>query len=57
MTGELLEDGAETAMAEDCIQSFQSVCCLNAEQFPSPHFQLNLELRLPWVLEEPDPQT
>ena len=57
MTGELLEDGEETAMAEDCIQSFQSVCCLKVEQFPSPHFQLNLELRLPWVLEEPDPQT
>ncbi len=56
MTGELLEDGAETAMAEDCIQSFQSVCCLKVEQFPSPHFQLNLELRLPWVLDEPDPQ-
>lgn len=56
ISGTLLEDGAETPLAEDCIQSFQSICCLKMEEFPSPHFQLNLELRLPWVLDEPDPQ-
>ena len=53
LSGTLLEDGKETVLAEGCTYCFQSTCYIRAEYFPSPHFQLNLELRLPWVLEEP----
>lgn len=53
LSGVLLEDGAETALAENCTYWFQSVCYMKAEHFPDPHFQLNLNLCLPWVLDEP----
>lgn len=53
LSGTLVEEGVETALAENCTYWFQSVSYLQAAHFPTPHFQLNLELCLPWLLEEP----
>ena len=54
LVGTQLTEGTEQiTFSEGCKLSFQSECFILQEEFPSPHFQLNLELHLPWVLKEP----
>lgn len=55
LKGRLLEAGGQDIVLwEGCRASFQRVCCVRPASFPTPCFQLDLDLRLPWVLEEPD---
>lgn len=63
ISGELLEGGPSPGrlygewltLAEGVEAAFSPECHLPPEEFPRPCFQLNLEWRLPWLLEEENP--
>lgn len=47
--------GERLTLAEGVEAAFETECHLLPEDFPRPCFQLNLEQRLPWLLEEENP--
>ena len=40
-------------LADDFSVWFESECALVPEGFPAPHFQINIDAKLPWLLETP----
>jgi len=52
LPGKILENGEEIALTEECFCHFQNYCYRLPEGFPRPSFQLNMDICLPWVLEE-----
>ena len=55
LAGELLEEGAEPiGVAPEASVSFLTDKGPFLEDFPEPFFQLFLDVRLPWMLEEAD---
>lgn len=41
-------------LADDFSVWFESDCALVPEGFPDPHFQINIDAKLPWLLETPN---
>jgi len=56
MPGTIVEMGQEIAVTEECFCEFQKFCFRVPEDFPQPRFQVNLDVCLPWVLEEENPK-
>jgi hypothetical protein len=48
-------DCPSAVLAEGVTVSFDEDCDLLPEDFPSPCFQINVTMKLPWLLHEPKP--